>query len=88
MDQEQGTTTRQGRASIVEFVDVEVIDDGGPKVFVRLGQINDGEPVDVAAVVMAPELAKMLSARLAEATFEANWEPILSAFNIGKGKGQ
>jgi hypothetical protein len=32
MDQEQGTTT----TSIVRFVDVQVIDDGGPKVLVRL----------------------------------------------------
>jgi hypothetical protein len=44
MDQEQGTTTVEARASIVEFVDVEVIDDGGPKVLVKLGQINNGEP--------------------------------------------
>ena len=84
MDQEQGTPTRQGCASIVKFVDVEVIDDGGPQVFMRLGQINDGEPVDVVAVVMAPELAKMLSAKLADAAFEANWEPILSAFDKGQ----
>ena len=53
MDQAQGTTT----ASIVRFVDVQVIDNGGPKVLVRLGQINNGEPVDAAVVVMAPELA-------------------------------
>jgi hypothetical protein len=76
-DQEQGTTTAVGRASIVGFADVQVIDDGGPKVLVRLGQINNGEPVDVAVVVMAPELANVLSAKLAEATFEANWGPIL-----------
>ena len=44
MGQEQGTTT----ASIVRFVDVQVIDNGGPKVLVRLGQINNGEPLDVA----------------------------------------
>ena len=73
MDQEQGTTT----ASIVRFVDVQVINDGGPKVLVRLGQINNGEPVDVAVVVVAPELANMLSAKLADATFEANWGPLL-----------
>jgi hypothetical protein len=73
MDQAQGATT----ASIVRFVDVQVIDNGGPKVLVRLGQINNGEPVDVAVVVMAPELAKILSAKLADATFEANWGPLL-----------
>ena len=72
MGQEQGTTI----ASIVRFVDVQVIDNGGPKVLVRLGQINNGEPVDVV-VVMAPELAKILSAKLADATFEANWGPLL-----------
>jgi hypothetical protein len=77
MDQEQGTTTVEARASIVEFVHVEVIDDGGPKVLVKLGQINNGEPVDVAVVVMAPELANILSAKLADATFEANWGPLL-----------
>ncbi len=44
------------------------------KVLVRLGEINNGEPVDVAVVVMAPELADS-SAKLAEATFEANWGP-------------
>jgi len=43
----------------------------GPKVLVRLGEINNGEPVEVAVVVMAPELANILSAKLAEATFEA-----------------
>ena len=63
-------------AAVVEFADVQVIDDDGPKVLVRLGEIN-GEPVDVAVVVMAPELANILSAKLAEATFEANWGPIL-----------
>jgi hypothetical protein len=73
MDREQATTT----ASNVGFVDVQVFDDGGPKVLVRLGQINNGEPVDVAVVMMAPELAKILSARLADATFEANWGPLL-----------
>ena len=73
MDQAQGTTT----ASIVRFVDVQVIDNHGPKVLVRLGQINNGEPVDVAVVVMAPELAKILSAKLADAIFEANWGPLL-----------
>jgi hypothetical protein len=73
MDQAQGTTT----ASIVRFVDVQVIDNGGPKVLVRLGQINNGEPVDVAVVVMAPELAKILSVKLTDATFEANWGPLL-----------
>jgi hypothetical protein len=77
MDQEQGTTTVEARASIVEFVHVEVIDDGGPKVLVKLGQNNNGEPVDVAVVVMAPEVAKILSANLADATFEANWGPLL-----------
>ena len=77
MDQEQGTTTVEARASIVEFVHVEVIDDGGPKVLVRLGQIYNGEPADVAVVVMAPELANTLSAKLADAAFEANWGPIL-----------
>ena len=64
-------------ASIVRFVDVQVIDNHGPKVLVRLGQINNGEPVDVAVVVMAPELAKILSAKLADAIFEANWGPLL-----------
>ena len=39
-DQEQSTTTAEGRASIVGFVDVQVIDDGGAKVLVRLGQIT------------------------------------------------
>jgi len=73
MDQEQGTTT----VSIVRFVDVQVIDNGGPKVLLRLGQINNGEPVDVAVIVMPPELAKILSAKLADATFEANWSPLL-----------
>jgi|SRR5215470_4705218 len=58
MDHEQDTTT----ASIVRFVDVQVIHDGGPKVLVRLSQSNNGEPVDVAVVVMAPELANILSA--------------------------
>jgi hypothetical protein len=77
MDQEQGTTTVEARASIVEFVHVEVIDDGGPKVLVKLGQNNNGEPVDVAVVVMAPEVAKILSVNLADATFEANWGPLL-----------
>ena len=72
-DQEQGTTTMEGRASIVGFVDVQVIDDGGAKVLVRLGQINNGEPVDVAVVVMAPETANILSAKLADAAFDANW---------------
>jgi hypothetical protein len=61
----------------VEFVHVEVIDDGGPKVLVKLGQINNGEPVDVAVVLMTPELAQILSAKLADATFEANWGPLL-----------
>jgi hypothetical protein len=75
MDQAQGTTT----ASIVRFVDVQVIDNGGPKVLVRLGQINNGEPVDVAVVVMAPELAKILSVKLTDATFEANWGPLFSS---------
>jgi len=57
MDQEQGTTTVEARASVVEFVDVEVIDDRGPKVLVKLGQINNGEPVDVAntALFLASE---------------------------------
>ena len=73
MDHEQDTTT----ASIVRFVDVQVIHDGGPKVLVRLSQSNNGEPVDVAVVVMAPELANILSAKLADATFEANWSPLL-----------
>ena len=73
MDQEQGTTT----VSIVRFVDVQVIDNGGPKVLLRLGQINNREPVDVAVIVMAPELAKILSAKLADATFEANRGPLL-----------
>ena len=81
MDQEQGTTTVEGRASIVRFVDVQVIDDGGPKVLVRLGQINNGEPVDVAVVVMAPETANILSAKLADAAFEANWSPILRIYS-------
>jgi hypothetical protein len=44
---------------------------------VRLSQSNNGEPVDVAVVVMAPELANILSAKLADATFEANWSPLL-----------
>ena len=73
MDQEQGTTT----VSIVRFVDVQVIDNDGPKVLLRFGQINDGEPFDVAVIVMAPELAKILSAKLADAIFEANWGPLL-----------
>jgi hypothetical protein len=73
MNQEQRTTT----GSIVGFVDVQVIDNGGPKVLVRLGQVHDGEPVDVAVVVLAPELAKILSGKLADATFEANWGPLL-----------
>ena len=77
MDQEHGTETREMSISIVGFVDVQVIDDGGPKVLVRLGQINNGEPVDVAVVKMAPELANILSVKLADATFEANWGPIL-----------
>jgi hypothetical protein len=71
------TKTRKIGVAVVEFADVQVIDDGGPKVLVRLGQNNNGEPVDVAVVVMAPELANILSAKLAEATFEANWGPIL-----------
>ena len=81
MDQEQGTETVQGRASIVRFVDVQVIDDGGPKVLVRLGQINNGEPVDVAVVVMAPETANILSAKLADAAFDANWGPLLRIYS-------
>jgi hypothetical protein len=71
------TETGKISAAVVEFADVQVIDDDGPKVLVRLGEINNGEPVDVAVVVMAPELANILSAKLAEATFEANWSPIL-----------
>ena len=75
----RGNDDRTGKisAAVVEFADVQVIDDDGPKVLVRLGEINNGEPVDVAVVVMAPELANILSAKLAEATFEANWGPIL-----------
>jgi hypothetical protein len=80
-DQEQGTTTGEGRASIVGFVDVQVIDDGGAKVLVRLGQINNGEPVDVAVVVMAPETANILSAKLADAVFDANWGPLLRIYS-------
>ena len=80
-DQEQGTTTVKGRASIVGVVDVQVIDDGGAKVLVRLGQINNGEPVDVAVVVMAPETANILSAKLADAAFEANWGPLLRIYS-------
>ena len=80
-DKEQGTTTAQGRASIVGFVDVQVIDDGGPKVLVRLGQINNGEPVDVAVVVMAPETANILSAKLEDAAFDANWGPLLRIYS-------
>jgi hypothetical protein len=30
-------------AAVVEFADVQVIDDDGPKVLVRLGEINNGE---------------------------------------------
>ena len=72
------TETGKISAAVVEFADVQVIDDdGAKKVLVRLGEINNGEPVDVAVVVMAPELANILSAKLAEATFEANWGPIL-----------
>ena len=71
------TKTRKIGVAVVEFADVQVIDDGGPKVLVRLGQNNNGEPVDVAVVVMAPEVAKILSAKLADATFEANWGPLL-----------
>jgi hypothetical protein len=71
------TKTRKIGVAVVEFADVQVIDDGGPKVLVRLGQNNNGEPVDVAVVVMAPELANILSAKLADATFEANWGPLL-----------
>jgi hypothetical protein len=67
------TETGKISPAVVEFTDVQVIDDDGPKVLVRLGEINNGEPVDVAVVVMAPELANILSAKLAEATFEANW---------------
>ena len=80
-DQEQGTTTAEGRASIVGFADVQVIDDGGPKVLVRLGQINNGEPVDVAVVVMAPETANILSTKLADAAFDANWGPLLRIYS-------
>jgi hypothetical protein len=71
------TKTRKIGVAVVEVADVQVIDDGGPKVLVRLGQNNNGEPVDVAVVVMAPELANILSAKLADATFEANWGPLL-----------
>jgi hypothetical protein len=71
------TKTRKIDAAVVEFADVQVIDDGGPKLLVRLGQNNNGEPADVAVVVMAPELAKILSVKLADATFEANWGPLL-----------
>ena len=67
------TETGKISAAVVELSDVQVVDDDGPKVLVRLGEINNGEPV----VVMAPELANILSAKLAEATFEANWGPIL-----------
>ena len=76
---DEGMMTETGKisAAVVEFADVQVIDDDGPKVLVRLGEIDNGEPVDVAVVVMAPELANILSAKLAEATFEANWGPIL-----------
>jgi hypothetical protein len=78
-DEGEGMMTETGkiRAAVVEFADVQVIDDDRPKVLVRLGEINNGEPADVAVVVMAPELANILSAKLAEATFEANWGPIL-----------
>ena len=71
------TETGKISAAVVEFADVQVIDDDGPKVLVRLSEINNGEPVDVAVVVTAPELAKILSAKLADATFEANWGPLL-----------
>jgi hypothetical protein len=71
------TETGKISAAVVEFADVQVIADDGPKVLVRLGEINNGKPVDVAVVVMAPELANILSAKLAEVTFEANWGPIL-----------
>ena len=48
---------------------------------VRLGQINNGEPVDVTVVVMAPEPANMLSAKLADAAFEANRGPLLRIYS-------
>ena len=81
-DQEQSTTTVEGRrASIVGFVDVQVIDEGGAKVLVRLGQINNGEPVNVAVVAMAPETANILSAKLADAAFDANWGPLLRIYS-------
>ena len=55
----KGMMTETGRisAAVVEFADVQVLDDDEPKVLVRLGEINSGEPVDVAVVVMAPELS-------------------------------
>ena len=71
------TETEKISAAVVECADVQVIADDGPKVLVRLGETNNGKPMDVAVVVMAPELANVLSAKLAEATFEANWGPIL-----------
>src|ERR1700730_6900663 len=61
------TETGKISAAVVEFADVQVIDDDGPKVLVRLGEINNGEPVDVAVVVMAPELANILSAGICRA---------------------
>ena len=71
----------EGRASIVGLVDAQLIDDGVPKVLVRLGQINNGEPVDVAVVVMALETANIPSAKLADAAFEANWGPLLRIYS-------
>ena len=48
---------------------------------VRLGEINNGEPVDVALVVMAPKTANILSARLADAGFIASWGPLLRIYS-------
>jgi hypothetical protein len=45
-DEGEGMMTETGkiRAAVVEFADVQVIDDDRPKVLVRLGEINNGEP--------------------------------------------
>ena len=75
------TETGKISAAVVEFADVQVIADDGPKVLVRLSEINNGKPVDVAVVVMAPELANILSAKLADAAFDANWGPLLRIYS-------
>jgi hypothetical protein len=69
------TETGKISAAVVEFADVQVIDDDGPKVLVRLGEINNGEPVEVAVVVMAPELANILSAKRPAKTASGSYLP-------------